>query len=171
MTGLEFRALRGGKMASGKGASMNRMFLTLVIEIVKIFKNFIKNLFLSIHNELEQQFKIFCQKRGTVIGLIDKVFLLSHPVFHYKNIKIVINILLNNDYPLDFILHTCFNRLKKLLFTSDTGINRLQNTDGNNSITYFTIPYVPSISERFKHIVKDLNVRLSYYPSKPQYIT
>jgi len=39
-----------------------------------------------------------CQKRGTIIGLIDKVFRLSHPVYHYKNIKMAINILLNNGY-------------------------------------------------------------------------
>src|SRR5436190_11957656 len=34
-----------------------------------------------------------CQKRGTVISLIDKVFTLSHPIFHTKNFNLVINIL------------------------------------------------------------------------------
>jgi len=62
-----------------------------------------------------------------------------------------------------FIFHTWFYRLKKHLFKSDSLANNTQVINTNDPITYFTIPYVPSISERFKHIVKDLDVRLSYY--------
>jgi len=43
------------------------------------------------------------QKRGVIMSLIDKVLLLSHPEFQQKNFSDMINILLNNNYPLDMI--------------------------------------------------------------------
>lgn len=53
-----------------------------------------------------------CQKRGTVIELFDRAFLLSHPIFHIKNIEWVIEILLRNGYPLEFIFQTFHKRLQ-----------------------------------------------------------
>jgi len=55
------------------------------------------------------------KKRGTIIGLIDRFFLLSHPEFHKKNLEHVIKILLNNDYPLYFIFNTIFKSIKQLV--------------------------------------------------------
>lgn len=55
-----------------------------------------------------------CQKRGTIIGLVDRAFLLSHPRCHQNNLKFIINILLDNNYPLDFIFMTLQDRLKYL---------------------------------------------------------
>jgi len=43
------------------------------------------------------------------MSLIDKVLLLSHPEFHQKNFSDMINILLNDNYPLDII----FSSIKK----------------------------------------------------------
>ena len=54
-----------------------------------------------------------CQKIGTIIGLIDRVLLLSHPSFHKKNFDLVIKILLNNGYPLSLIFSTITKRLYK----------------------------------------------------------
>ncbi|EFN73998.1 hypothetical protein EAG_00158, partial [Camponotus floridanus] len=56
-----------------------------------------------------------CQKRGTIIGLTDRVFWLSHPRFHKENFQFVVDILLNNGYPLSFIFHTISDRLNFLL--------------------------------------------------------
>jgi len=33
-----------------------------------------------------------CQKRGTIIGLIERMFMLSHPSFHQKNLELIIKI-------------------------------------------------------------------------------
>jgi len=55
------------------------------------------------------------QKRGTVINMVDRAFLLSHPRFHHDNLRNMINILLNNDYPLKFIFDTINTRLKYLV--------------------------------------------------------
>ena len=43
------------------------------------------------------------QKRGTILPLIDRAFLLSDFRFHTQNLTFIINILLDNDYPLYFI--------------------------------------------------------------------
>ena len=46
------------------------------------------------------------QKRGTIFSLIDRAFLLSDFRFHTQNLTFIINILLDNDYPLTFIFDT-----------------------------------------------------------------
>ncbi|KYM84656.1 hypothetical protein ALC53_05153 [Atta colombica] len=48
--------------------------------------------------------------------MIDRAFLLSHPKFHNKNIVFVIEALLNNDYPLDFIFDNINAQLKPLCY-------------------------------------------------------
>jgi len=42
----------------------------------------------------------FHQKVGVLYGLIDRAILLSHPMFHNKNIVRCINIFLDNEFPL-----------------------------------------------------------------------
>jgi len=43
-----------------------------------------------------------CQKIGTILSLVDRVLLLSHPEFQ-KNFEKVIKILIMNGYPLNCI--------------------------------------------------------------------
>src|SRR5580765_5755923 len=90
-----------------------------------------------------------CQKRGTVVGLVDRAFLLSHLQFHQKNFNFIINILLENNYPLDFIFQTLYNRLKYLFITLNTNNHNSYNKDTELNKKFFTIPYVPSISKKF----------------------
>jgi len=59
------------------------------------------------------------QKRSTIVGITDREFLLSHPRYHQKNLELVINTLLNNDYPLSFIFDTINSQLKYLLRKRD----------------------------------------------------
>jgi len=42
-----------------------------------------------------------CHKNGTIFGLVDRAILLSHPIFHQKNLEYVIKVLIDNSYPLD----------------------------------------------------------------------
>jgi len=50
------------------------------------------------------------------IGMVDRAFLLSQPIkYHKKNSTFVIETLLNNEYPIDFIFNTINKRLKSLL--------------------------------------------------------
>lgn len=67
-------------------------------------------------------------------GMVNKVLLLSHPKFHQKNLKRIINILQDNDYPLNFIFDTMNSRFKALL---NKWIYKQSNTNatGNNKIS------------------------------------
>jgi len=51
-----------------------------------------------------------CHKMGTIMLLIDRV-LLSHPTFHEKNFKFIINILFTNGYSLKLIFESIRKRL------------------------------------------------------------
>ncbi|KYN38111.1 hypothetical protein ALC56_07511 [Trachymyrmex septentrionalis] len=55
------------------------------------------------------------QKRGTIFSLIDRTILLSDVRFHTQNLTFIINILLDNDYPLSFIFDTINLRIKNLI--------------------------------------------------------
>lgn len=103
-----------------------------------------------------------CQKRGTMIGLIDRVIRLSHPIFHQRNIELVIKILIDNGYPLKFIFDLLRERLKTFFYMTNSKFNNDVQSDEQERVSYFTIPYVPGISEQFKNITKDLNVKRSY---------
>ncbi|KYQ47753.1 hypothetical protein ALC60_13217, partial [Trachymyrmex zeteki] len=93
-----------------------------------------------------------CHKVGTIISLIDRVLALSHPRFHCKNFEFIINILMNNGYPLDLI----FKNIKKRVISKSKLCNRTETASSNNrqntKIKYFTIPYVPSISDKYIYI-------------------
>jgi len=68
------------------------------------------------------------QKRGVLISMIDRVFLLSNPRFHQKNFNFIIETFLANGYPLRFIFDTISNRLKNL-FNKKTKKQNLNNTN------------------------------------------
>jgi len=59
------------------------------------------------------------QKIGTIARLLDKVVLLSNPKFHLDNLYFIIKVLLENDYPLNFIFQNINNRLKKIIMTKN----------------------------------------------------
>jgi len=47
----------------------------------------------------------FSQERGMIIGLVDRMFMSSHPSFHQKNLELIIKILLENvtTYSISFL--------------------------------------------------------------------
>ncbi|KYN29802.1 hypothetical protein ALC57_00753 [Trachymyrmex cornetzi] len=96
--------------------------------------------------------------------MIDRVFFLSHPRFHQRNIISVIDILLNNDYPLDFIFKTINLRLKSLFYSQTMKQNNANSNDTRDEMKpWITLPYIPQISDKFMNIFNDVNIRLSFY--------
>ncbi|KYN19367.1 hypothetical protein ALC57_08283 [Trachymyrmex cornetzi] len=96
--------------------------------------------------------------------MVDRAFLLSVPKFHKKNLMIVIETLLMNDYPLDFIFNIINYRLKSLV--PKKTFKQKNNTDTNNEDEkkiWFTIPYLNKISDRFRVVIKNLNVSLAFF--------
>jgi len=53
-------------------------------------------------------------KVSTIYSTIDRAIKLSHPTFHSKNLKLYIEMLLDNDYPLKLIFNKMNARLKKI---------------------------------------------------------
>ena len=95
------------------------------------------------------------------MGMVDRAFLLSHPKYHCKNIKFIIDTLLKNDYPLTFIFDTINTRIKSLL--NKRTCRQDEPLSEEERRTFFTVPYVQGISEEFKRVVKDHNVNLSFF--------
>ena len=87
------------------------------------------------------------QKRDILTGMVDRTVLLSSPKFHYKNIKFIINTLLNNDYPIDFIFNTIDSRLKLLFRKLMMKWNHIVTI--NKYSSWFILPYVSTVSEKF----------------------
>jgi len=52
------------------------------------------------------------------------MFMLSHPSFHQKNLELIVKILLENDYSLNFIFKTISDRIRHLITNSN---NKTQN--------------------------------------------
>ncbi|KYM97837.1 hypothetical protein ALC62_11470 [Cyphomyrmex costatus] len=102
------------------------------------------------------------QKIGVIFGLVDKAFLLSHPNFHEKNLKFIIDILLLNDYPLDFIFDNVSKRIKSII-NKPSQLNSNDNNIIRKNINWLIIPYIKGFSERFNNIVNGLNHKISFY--------
>ncbi|KAL6416755.1 hypothetical protein ACFW04_014834 [Cataglyphis niger] len=82
-------------------------------------------------------------KKEVLLGLVDRV-ILSHPRFHQKNFE--------------FILQ---EHLKFHFHKNKPADDNIKQIDDSKKI-YFTIPYITLVSEFFKNIIRDLNVKLAY---------
>ncbi|KYN22605.1 hypothetical protein ALC57_04988, partial [Trachymyrmex cornetzi] len=104
-------------------------------------------------------------KKGIVISLLDGIIFLSHPSFHTNNITDMINSLLNNGYPLEFLFSTINNRIKSLMH------NIKHKTMNNNDFSdidikkFVSLPYVSNLTEKFKHIYDKYNINIAYKPT------
>ncbi|KYM98930.1 hypothetical protein ALC62_10346, partial [Cyphomyrmex costatus] len=96
-----------------------------------------------------------CHKKGTVYSLIDRILLLAHPKFHAKNISELINTLMKNGYPLEFLFAT----IKSITYQNTS--KKKNNIPNNESIDkYFIVLYVHNleISLETKRLHATLNV-------------
>jgi len=93
-----------------------------------------------------------CHKIGMMYGLIDRAFLLSHPRYHQKNIERIIELLLENGYPLNLIFDKIYKRIKTLIYNNrNLDINNnyeksIVSSDAKNK-KVIVIPYIKKISE------------------------
>jgi len=104
----------------------------------------------------------FAQKRGVIMSMIDRAFLLSHPRFHQKNLIFIIDTFLSNGYPLQFIFDTISMRLKSL-FKKRTKKQNADNINDEGRKGWFVLPFIPKVTENFKHITNILNTKIAYY--------
>jgi hypothetical protein len=98
--------------------------------------------------------------------MIDRAFLLSHPQYHQKNLELIGETLLSNDYLIEFIFETINARLRSLWHkeTLKQKMNdNLSEVTSDKKSTWYTIPYVPIISEKLLKTVKSFDVRPAFY--------
>lgn len=96
------------------------------------------------------------QKIGTAAGFIDRVFKLSDRRFELTNKEMIVKLLQGNDYPTRLI-----NRLLNRYFTTSANSNQIQSTDVINTEVpalkrYYSLPYVPHVSEKIVSSVKSI---------------
>jgi len=103
-------------------------------------------------------------KRGTILSLIDRVILLSHPRFHQQNLDFVIRVLVENGYPLDVIFSTIRRRLHARYVSKshnvlqhDQSNHNDQSVQGNQIQPFFVIPYVSAIANKVKKFFKNIS--------------
>ena len=95
------------------------------------------------------------QKRGTILSLVDRAFLLSDFKFHTQNLTFIINILLDNDYSLTFIFDIINQRIKNLIKNRHTTHSRLTDkVETSESVSWLTVPFIPLHTEKFKRFNK-----------------
>jgi len=87
-----------------------------------------------------------CHKVGTIYGLTDRALLLSHPIFHKKNLEYVIKVLIENAYPIDLIFQKINHRIKTIKNRNQHKQQAL-NLEGNKR-KLLILPYIKNISER-----------------------
>lgn len=94
---------------------------------------------------------------------MDRAILLSDSEFYMKNLTIIINILLNNDYLLKLIFDTINKRLQRIRVGSATCVNRSnKNEDLSVVQSWFTVPFIPSLTEKFNQFNRN-DIKVSFY--------
>jgi len=93
-----------------------------------------------------------CHKIGSIFSLVDRAVLLSHPTFHRKNLKLV-DLLLDNGFPLNIIFNKINIRLKKLFNSKLKYHNNTQEpvklpSEHTEERKCMSIPYIKDISEK-----------------------
>ena len=107
-------------------------------------------------------------KINVINHLVDRGITLAHITFHKENIQKIKTILLNNNYPINFINHVIKNRInhlhKKNTCTQhpskgNTHKAHLHPTGQNPK--YIPLPYVQGHSEKLSDILKPFNIKIA----------
>lgn len=94
-------------------------------------------------------------KKSVINGLVDRAIKLTNSNNRKFQLNKVKNMLINNNYPVNFINNVIKNRVHKLYNS-----NNLQKVES----TYVCIPYTPILSEKIKGILGQYNIRIANRP-------
>ncbi|KYN09543.1 hypothetical protein ALC57_18330 [Trachymyrmex cornetzi] len=98
------------------------------------------------------------QKRGIIFNL-DRVLLLSDTQYHYDNLILVINTMLDNDYPLKFIFDTIRNRIKSIQKEKASTQNDSKKSNERNNAFWFTVRSFQSLIKKDVKLNKYIKVQ------------
>jgi len=100
-----------------------------------------------------------CHKIGTIYGLVDRAILLSHPIFHQKNLEYVIKVLIDNSYPLDLIFNRIAIRIKELIRKMNLKKPEQKAVQERKMIVF---PYIKNISETINSAIDKKDYMIGY---------
>jgi len=101
-----------------------------------------------------------CHKIGTIYGLVDRAMLLSHPMYHQKNLEHIIGVLIDNGYPLDLIFSKINIRIKELIRRK--GTKKPDHKKEGNDRKMIVFPYIKGISERINSSIDKKEFMIGY---------
>ncbi|XP_018361286.1 PREDICTED: uncharacterized protein LOC108760014 [Trachymyrmex cornetzi] len=100
-----------------------------------------------------------CHKIGMIFSLVDRAISLSDPIYYSKNLEFVIEVLLDNGYPLDFIFKNINNRIRTL---AHKDVICDKTNDDKELRQLMVIPYVNSISNKVSKSINKANYMIGY---------
>jgi len=107
-----------------------------------------------------------CHKTGIINILVDRAVSLSHPMFYEKNLKLVINLLLNNGYPLKLIFDIINRRLKNIFVNkpqkSSMSLSDRNINDTDTKKNFFITPYIKPISNKISSLFHKSDITVGY---------
>lgn len=94
------------------------------------------------------------QRKVLTGNLVKRAITLSHPSFHSQNLKIVEQLLINNDYPVHFIKININNRIRKFKFSKPSSI-----VSKNTKLLLISIPFQNDLYYSICNQFKKFNIR------------
>jgi len=76
------------------------------------------------------------------MSIVVKTIVLSHPKFHENYLRFIVNIFLENDYPIKFIFDMINSRLKSLLKRKTRRQANPDTINNEEKTMWFTIPFL-----------------------------
>ena len=70
--------------------------------------------------------------------------------------------MIENDFPLKFIFDTINNRIKDITRKKLSRTSNLENNKESINPSWFTVSYVPILTEKFRQFDRN-NIKVSYY--------
>jgi len=122
----------------------------------------------------------FHSKINIATAFAKRVIDLSHSKFHKHNFKIIHNILIENNYP-NNIIKKIINKIRSQPTQSNSNHTHQNNSSSNNTSfnqniplintpkkSYYSISYIPKLSENINKIVTENNpnINFAYKPTK-----
>jgi len=96
--------------------------------------------------------------------MLDRIFLLSHPKFHERNLNFIIETFINNNYPLQFIFNIIQTRLKSLFTNNKRTKKQVTDIPEEERINgWFLIPYIQKVTDKFKNIASSIKAKLAFF--------
>lgn len=99
-------------------------------------------------------------KKSVVVSLMDRAIKLTSAEYRPEIIKQIKEILIDNDYPVNFINSIFKYRLNKFYNNNNNIKNQSINTQ--NPIKYIAIPYVQHLSEKINKILRPWNFKIAH---------